>query len=96
MERRALTVEELPEVVAELDGWEILDGKLHKEYKFTNFSEALSWMVRVGLYAEKTDHHPEWSNVYSRVTVDLVTHDLGNAISTLDVALARKMDKYAD
>jgi 4a-hydroxytetrahydrobiopterin dehydratase len=54
----------------------------------------MGWMVSAGIQADKLDHHPEWANVYSRVTVDLVTHDLG-ALSTLDVALAEKMEELA-
>jgi 4a-hydroxytetrahydrobiopterin dehydratase len=95
MARRILTEDELSAVLAELDGWAVEGGKLHKTFRFPNFAEALGWMVRVGLQAEKLDHHPEWRNVYGRVTVDLVTHDLGNRISTLDAALARKMDSLA-
>jgi 4a-hydroxytetrahydrobiopterin dehydratase len=49
-------------------------------------------MVAAGVEAEKLNHHPEWSNVYNRVTVHLATHDLGNAISHLDLALAHKME----
>ena len=53
------------------------------------------WMVSAAIYADKIDHHTEWSNVYNRVHVNLVTHDLGNAISTWDVDLARKMEELA-
>ena len=55
----------------------------------------VGWMVSVAIYADKIDHHTEWSNVYNRVKVKLVTHDLGSAISTWDVDLARKMDELA-
>ena len=95
MERRALSDDEIGALLADLDGWEVRAGKLHKEFRFANFGEALGWIVRVGLQAEKLNHHPEWFNVYGRVSVDLVTHDLGNVISTLDGALARKMDRLA-
>ncbi|MEM7803197.1 MAG: 4a-hydroxytetrahydrobiopterin dehydratase [Chloroflexota bacterium] len=96
MTRKALTEEELAEVLTTLDGWTINAGKLHKTFKFANFKEAMGWMVAVGMVAEKMDHHPEWSNVYSRVTVNLVTHDLGNKIGTWDVELAREMNQLAD
>ena len=95
MEKRKLNVGELDKAVADLSDWEVKDGKLHKAYKFGSFAEALGWMVSVGVHADKMDHHPEWTNVYSRVQVDLVTHDLDNSISTLDVELARVMDKLA-
>ncbi len=95
MARYPLPENELKESLAALPGWSIKDGKLHKTYKFPSFATALGWMVTVGIEADKMDHHPEWSNVYNRVTVNLVTHDLGNAISNLDIALAQKMEKLA-
>lgn len=95
MARTKLSPAEIQAALAELPGWEIVDGKLHKTFKFKSFAQALGWMVSAGVYADKMDHHPEWSNVYSRVTVDLVTHDLGNAISNLDVDLARRMEALA-
>jgi 4a-hydroxytetrahydrobiopterin dehydratase len=95
MERTRLEEAELQKELLTLPGWEVKDGKLHKQFKFASFARALGWMVSVGLYADKIDHHPEWSNVYSRVTVDLVTHDLGNAISSWDIRLARKMEELA-
>ena len=75
-------------------GWEIVDGKLHREFRFGDFVEAFGFMSRVALVAEKSDHHPEWSNVWNRVTVDLVTHDAGG-ITDLDVALANTMNELA-
>ena len=95
MSRRKLNSDEVEAALANLPGWEIKDGKLHKQYKFSSFAQALGWMVTVGIQADKMDHHPEWSNVYSRVTVSLVTHDLGNAISTWDVELAEHMEAVA-
>lgn len=92
MARYPIPKSELAEILATLPGWEIKDGKLHKAFKFTSFAAALGWMVAVGIEADKMDHHPEWSNVYNRVTVNLVTHDMNNAISNLDIALAQKMD----
>jgi 4a-hydroxytetrahydrobiopterin dehydratase len=94
MERRKLTREEIDASLLELTGWEEVDGKLHKEFKFGSFAEAIGWLVSVAIYADKIDHHPNWSNVYNRVTVELWTHDL-DALSTLDVALAKKMNMLA-
>ncbi len=85
----------LAAALGDLPGWAVKDGKLHKQFKFASFAAALGWMVTVGIAADKMDHHPEWCNVYNRVTVDLVTHDLGNAISSWDVELAQKMDEAA-
>ena len=86
-----LTEAQLQESLATLDGWELKDGKLHKTYKFADFSQAWGFMSRAALIAEKMDHHPEWFNVYSTVRVDLNTHDAGG-ITRLDVELAQKMD----
>jgi 4a-hydroxytetrahydrobiopterin dehydratase len=77
-----------------LPGWALHDGKLHREYKFGDFSEAFGFMTRCALVAQAQDHHPEWSNVFDRVVVDLTTHDAGG-ISTLDFALATEMEKAA-
>lgn len=62
-----------------------------KGFKFKDFTEAFAWMTRMALVAEKMDHHPEWSNVYNRVTVTLTTHDV-DGLSDLDVTLAKVMD----
>jgi 4a-hydroxytetrahydrobiopterin dehydratase len=88
--------QEIKTALAELSGWTVVGGKLHKVYKFKNFVVAMGWMMSVAIEAEKLNHHPEWANVYSKVTVDLVTHDIGNAISNLDLALAQKMEALAN
>ncbi|MGH1463839.1 MAG: 4a-hydroxytetrahydrobiopterin dehydratase [Cognatishimia sp.] len=74
-------------------GWVMLADRdaLKKSFKFTSFIEAFGWMTRVAIWAEKWNHHPEWSNVYNRVDVVLTTHDV-DGLSALDVKLARKMD----
>ncbi len=91
---KPLTEQELQEALAGLPGWSLDDGKLHKTYTFKDFGAALGWMVRVGLEAEKLDHHPDWCNAYNRVHVHLLTHSAG-ALTELDVKLARKMDSLA-
>ena len=75
------------------NGWKkSTDGNaITKTFIFTNFIEALGWMVKVGVWAEKLNHHPEWNNVYKTVNVLLTTHDKGT-ITNLDVTLAQKMD----
>ncbi|MEL7084736.1 MAG: 4a-hydroxytetrahydrobiopterin dehydratase [Cyanobacteria bacterium P01_A01_bin.3] len=78
----------------QLSLWSIQNGKLHKEYQFGSFIEAFGWMSSVALVAESLGHHPEWFNVYSKVVVDLTTHDVGG-ISNLDFQLASKMDELA-
>lgn len=92
MERKKLTDEQLNEALKTLSGWMVKDGKLHKQYKFRSFAQAMGWMVSAGIEADKMDHHPEWSNVYNRVMVNLVTHDMDNSISSWDIELAKKMD----
>ncbi len=94
-DRRPLTTTEIEAALLDLPGWQVKDGKLAKTYKFPSFAAAIGWMVSVAIYADKIDHHPEWRNVYNRVQVNLVTHDLGNAISTWDIDLARKMEELA-
>ena len=76
------------------NGWEkSVDGNtIKKTFIFSNFIEALGWMVKAGFSAEKLNHHPEWSNVYKTVNVVLTTHDKG-CITNLDVKLAQEMDK---
>ncbi|MEJ2749860.1 MAG: 4a-hydroxytetrahydrobiopterin dehydratase [Anaerolineae bacterium] len=81
--------------MVDLPGWQVQDGKLHKTFKFASFARAIGWMTSVAVIADKMDHHPEWTNVYNRVTVNLVTHDLGNVISSWDVTLAQNMEELA-
>ncbi len=59
------------------DGWALVDGKLHRELTFADFNEAFGFMARVALLAEKADHHPDWSNSWNKVEIDLVSHDAG-------------------
>lgn len=95
MNRQKLTQSEVTAALEDLQGWQVLDGRLRKTFKFGSFAQAMGWMVSVSLYADKIDHHPNWSNVYNRVTVELWTHDL-DALSTFDIALAEQMDKLAE
>jgi 4a-hydroxytetrahydrobiopterin dehydratase len=77
-------------------GWSAAEGRdaIVKTFKFADFNAAFGWMTRVALAAEKLDHHPEWSNVYSRVEVLLATHD-ADGVTELDVTLAGIMDAAA-
>lgn len=72
--------------------WVLASNRIKKEFKFNNFSEALDFMVRVGRHAEDLDHHPEWCNVYNRVTIELTTHSAGG-ITDLDFNLASKIEE---
>jgi len=89
-----LNDEQVSEALARLTGWELADGKLHREFKFGDFVEAFGFMSRVALVAERLDHHPEWFNVYNRVVVDLRTHDC-DGISNRDFELAGKINTLA-
>ena len=82
---------EIAEAIGGLEGWAVRDGKLHKEYEFGSFNEAFGFMARASMEIEKANHHPEWANVYNRLTVDLTTHDAGG-ITERDAALARTLD----
>ena len=76
------------------EGWEVVSGKLHREYKFTDFAHAFGFMATAAPLIEKMDHHPDWSNVYNRVTVDLWTHSK-NAITDKDRKLAEVLESIA-
>jgi 4a-hydroxytetrahydrobiopterin dehydratase len=89
---KKLSGNELAEIVRNLSGWELKDGKLQKSFKFSNFIEAFGFMTRIALEAEKINHHPEWSNVYNTVTVKLSTHDAGG-ITDYDIKLANIIDR---
>lgn len=75
--------------------WTIEDGKLRKTFKFKDFQCAFGFMTQCALYAEKKDHHPEWSNIYNTVCVQLVSHDV-SGLSAKDFDLAKIMDGYAE
>ena len=87
-----LSTNEVSSKLTELPGWELREGKLHREFTFTDFVEAFGFMSRVALLAEKAGHHPEWFNVYNTVRIDLATHDV-NGISQADFDLAIKINR---
>lgn len=89
-----LSSEELAIALNDLKGWSIENGKLHRQFQFASFIEAFGFMSSLALVAESMGHHPEWFNVYNRVTIDLTTHDAGG-ITRLDVELARKANELA-
>ena len=81
---------EVADLLTELPGWTVRsDGQaIVRTFKFADFNAAFGFMTRVALYADKHDHHPEWSNVYNRVEITLTTHDAGG-LSARDAAMAR-------
>ena len=79
---------EIGEELKKSSEWSVKNDKLHKEFKFDNFNQAFGFMTRAAMEIEKMNHHPEWFNVYNRITVELTTHDAGG-ITKNDVNLAR-------
>ena len=73
--------------------WKEENNSLSKEFIFKDFVSAFAWMTQVAIWAEKMNHHPEWSNVWNKVSVKLTTHDAGNVITDADRSLAAKMDE---
>ena len=91
---RKLTDGEVAAALRELTGWSVQAGKLHREFRFADFSQAFGFMTRGALAAESMNHHPEWFNVWNRVVVDLQTHDAGG-LTELDFELARRLSAFA-
>jgi 4a-hydroxytetrahydrobiopterin dehydratase len=87
--------EALADFLQDHRGWSMQDGMLHRDLEFSDFNEAFGFMARVALWAEKLNHHPEWSNVWNKVTIDLMTHDIGT-LSELDIELATRIDQAAN
>jgi len=77
-----------------LPGWTLRNGKLHREFTFPDFVLAFAFMSAAALRAEAMGHHPEWSNVYNRVAIDLATHD-AQGVTQLDFELAEQMQALA-
>lgn len=94
-DRRQLTDAELAAALDGLTGWAMVDGKLHREFRFRDFVEAIGFMTSAALVIQEMDHHPEWFNVYQKVRVDLVTHSAGGVTAT-DVKLAIRLNELAN
>jgi 4a-hydroxytetrahydrobiopterin dehydratase len=94
MPRTRLSETELAAAVAELPGWSVLGGKLHRDFQFADFVHAFGFMATSAIAIEAMNHHPEWFNVWNRVSVDLTTHDAGG-ITERDIALAKKLSEFA-
>ena len=89
-----LSQTDIDEKLESLPGWSIVNEKLHKEFQFDSFNQAFGFMTRAAMEIEKMNHHPEWFNVYNRITVELTTHDAGG-ITNNDVNLARILNSLA-
>ncbi len=79
---------DIDEQLENLPGWSVVNEKLHKEFQFESFNQAFGFMTRAAMEIEKMNHHPEWFNVYNRITIELTTHDAGG-ITKNDVNLAK-------
>lgn len=84
---------ELNTSLPEDEHWLLNDIRLQKTFTFSSFIRAFGWMSQMAIWAEKMNHHPEWSNIYNKVEVHLTTHDVGG-ISELDIKLANKMEMF--
>jgi 4a-hydroxytetrahydrobiopterin dehydratase len=93
-ERTKLDAAGIESALATLDGWSLANGKLHRVYRFRDFVEAVGFMTSAAMIVQQLDHHPEWSNVYNTVTIDLVTHDAGG-VTARDVDLACRLHELA-
>ena len=95
MEYLKMTDKQVLEFISENKRWSLKEDKLHCEFVFSDFVTAFGFMAQAALIAERSNHHPEWFNVYKKVVVDLTTHEAGG-ISEKDFKLAIEMDKIAD
>jgi 4a-hydroxytetrahydrobiopterin dehydratase len=90
-----LTPAEIQQELAALPGWAHEGDGLKKAFMFGDFREAFSFMTRVALEAEARDHHPDWTNVYNRVTIRLNTHSAGDKVTAKDVEFAKRIQKIS-
>ena len=90
-----LTLMEVQQALGTLPGWSHEGDALVKTFTFGTFREAFSFMTRVALEAETLDHHPDWRNVYNRLTLRLNTHSAGSKVTGQDVELAVRIQKIS-
>ena len=89
-----LSSDEITKELENLPGWNVIEGKLHRDFEFASFNEAFGFMTRAAMEIEKMNHHPEWFNVYNRISVDLMTYDVGG-ITQNDINLAKILNSLA-
>jgi len=89
-----LSSQEISNELKNLPGWTIKNEKLHKDFEFSSFNETFGFMTRAAMEIEKMNHHPEWFNVYNKLSVDLMTHDAGG-ITKNDIQLAKILNFLA-
>jgi 4a-hydroxytetrahydrobiopterin dehydratase len=86
-----LSQQEIELEIGKIQGWKVANGKLNRTFEFENFVQAFGFMTQVAIQAEKMNHHPEWFNVYNKLEINLVTHDI-NGISNYDIKLAETIN----
>jgi len=86
---------EIKSALTGLPEWTVANGKLHREYRFPDFVHAFGFMATAAIAIEARNHHPEWSNVWNRVIIDLTTHDAGG-ITNKDISLAQLLESLAE
>ena len=92
MKDAPLSVVQIEHALTHLPGWAWQGDALVKTMTFVNFREALAFMLKAGFEADALNHHPEWTNVYDRVSIRLTTHHSGNKVTAKDVELAKRME----
>ena len=85
---------EIEDELKNLSGWSVANEKLHKDFQFDSFNQAFGFMTRAAMEIEKMNHHPEWFNVYNKITIELTTHDAGG-ITKNDTKLAKILNSLA-
>ena len=86
-----LSQQEIELEIGKIQGWKVANGKLNRTFEFENFVHAFGFMTQVAIQAEKMNHHPEWFNVYNKIEINLVTHDI-SGISNYDIKLAETIN----
>ncbi len=89
-----LSQTDIDEELKSIPGWSVVNEKLHKEFQFDSFNQAFGFMTRAAMEIEKMNHHPEWFNVYNKITIELTTHDAGG-ITKKDINLAKILNSLA-
>lgn len=92
MKVKALSIDEIQLKLKDHSEWSLKDKKLHRDFQFKDFKQAFAYMTKVADIAERMNHHPEWFNVYNRLSIELTTHDAGG-ISEKDFELATQLDQ---
>ncbi len=95
MSQTPLDQDEINKALALLQDWKHKNDRLVKTFKFADFREAIAFIVHISFYADSIDHHPIVINVYNSVSIELTTHSVGNKVTSLDVVLAKSIEKIA-